>query len=403
MIHTPASTTYWLPPAPRWCRWPLGLAIVVATAACAPDAPRHIGGDPVLDKAGGPVLHLVDSIPLEESDTAFLGRIPHTFTIDNVGAVYVADQASDRLLVFTPEGRLKRVIGRHGNGPGEFDRIGPVTVPGSELLIQGWGGSTLSLLDTRNGEERYRVRHRGYIASWAKTATQLVLGSYLGPGQPSVTLAPLESLVSGRMTEWLQPSLAMTPERYRKYPGLEMFNQVLVAALGDTLLVGYGAGEEIWRLRGDGVVVDSLAVPRRLRRGARVQYFPPYAIPRQSFHEALSGLSNLLGIWPMSGGRVAIWFQDATTESAKRPNAEIQGIAYISVLDSALQRACVDGVVETPGTGRTRLAFSRDTLFSIDQVVEKGNADSTRIRTVVRKYSFDLAGCRWMSIGGGTR
>jgi len=383
---------------PRLPRSPglLGL-VIVAMTGCAPGAPDHSKADGAGDRDGGPVLRLVDSISLEENDTAFLGRVPHTFTVDSGGAVYVADQAADRLLVFTPEGRLKYVLGRHGSGPGEFERIGPITIPDGEVLVQGWGGSTLSLFDLRSGEEQHRIRHRGYIASWAKTATHLVLGTYLGPGQAGVTLAGLESLVASPTTEWLKPSLSVTPDRYRRYPGLELFNQVLVATLGDTLLVGYGAGEEIWRLRSDGSIIDSLTVPRRLRRGASAENFPQYSNPRQSFHDGVSGLSNLLGIWPMTGGRIATWFQDATTESAARPNAEIQGSAYISVLDSTLQRACVDGTVEAPGTGRTRLTFSRDTLFSLDQAVEGSLAGNARVRTVVRKYSLDLAGCRWIS------
>ncbi|MGH7713199.1 MAG: 6-bladed beta-propeller, partial [Gemmatimonadaceae bacterium] len=44
------------------------------------------------------------------------------------GRIVVADVAASRLLVFDSSGKYLRPLGRQGSGPGEFRRLGSVTV-----------------------------------------------------------------------------------------------------------------------------------------------------------------------------------------------------------------------------------------------------------------------------------
>ncbi|MGH7561183.1 MAG: 6-bladed beta-propeller [Gemmatimonadales bacterium] len=332
---------------------------------------------------------------LQETDTTFLGRVPHTYTVDSAGRIYVIDQTTDRVLVFAPTGDLHLTLGKHGGGPGEFQRIGPLTIPHDGLLLQGARGNKLTLLDLASGAELNRFHHAGYLASWAVSPNWLILGLYNPAESAAVVVISWDSIRSAPSGARLVASMGSLPELYRTYPGVEVFNQVVVGQRADTLLLGFGAADFIVRVPLAGGPPDTVQVPRRARRPvtrASLAKFTTTALP---FHDALSGLPNLLGIWPMSDGHVALWFQEASTEDPRRNNAEIIGHGRIAVLNPSLSQACVDARIEAPGTGRTRLAFSRDTLYSLDQLLEPDGAGSS-VRTVVRKYAIDLRGCRWL-------
>ncbi|HEV2773952.1 MAG TPA: NHL repeat-containing protein [Solirubrobacteraceae bacterium] len=83
-----------------------------ATGACPYTAGSQIG------QRGGGVL-----------------RFPQTVAIGPDGSVYVGDQSSSVIQVFTPEGRFVREVGLAGLRPGEFTSVGAVAVAGDNTLF----------------------------------------------------------------------------------------------------------------------------------------------------------------------------------------------------------------------------------------------------------------------------
>jgi len=59
---------------------------------------------------------------------------PGSIAVDDAGRIYVADKKPASIKVFTPDGKLVRVIGREGEGPGEF-RAGFIAVRGAHLVL----------------------------------------------------------------------------------------------------------------------------------------------------------------------------------------------------------------------------------------------------------------------------
>jgi hypothetical protein len=340
---------------------------------------------------------LTDSVILEENDSAFIGRVPFTFVVDTVGRIHLADETTDRLYVFSGHGRLERVIGRHGQGPGEFMGIDPVTIRRDGVIIQQFQGNTLSAIRDSDGIELGRVHVRGYLSTAASTPRHLVLGLFGAPTRPSVAVVSWDSLWNQRSTDAIEPTMIPVPDDYLRYPGLEIYNQVIVSINGDSLLVGFGGLPYLVAAGIDGSWTDTIVLPYRQRRGATYHQLERLRATNLTFHEGVTAVSNLKALWRRRDGHVVIWHQDGGTEDPARGNAEITGQAYISVLRPDLTEVCADALVEAPGNHRTRLAFARDTLFSLDQLVDSVRGQRPSATTVVRKYTIGTADCEWAS------
>lgn len=74
---------------------------------------------------------------------------PSDIEIDEAAAlIYVVDAGSARVLVFDPQGRFLREIGRKGEGPGEFSRpTGACIVPGNGLAVADFSGNRIEVFD----------------------------------------------------------------------------------------------------------------------------------------------------------------------------------------------------------------------------------------------------------------
>lgn len=371
------------------------------TSACAErPAPSQQPGTP-LDRtvqapAGGPTLRLIDSIELQESDTAYVGRLPYTFAVDDSGAILIADPSADRLFIFNRGGSLTRIVGHHGGGPGEFERIGSVTLPYGPWLLQDARGTSLTVLERQTAREVTRLHYVGVLGSVAATGEHLFLGLFSEGTEHVVSVTRWDSISAGRGEMVLQPSLLALPLRYSRYPELALFNHVIVAATGNSLLVGFGATDWLVRTGVDGGPADTVEVPTRVRRGAPPSRLPRFQDASLTFHDAVSSLSHLLGAWFMNDGHLVLWYQEAATSDRARRNADITGHAVIAVLSQGLDRACLETILLAPGSNRTRLAFSRDTLYSLDQNIGTAPDGAATVQSIVRRYAVDLAPCRWV-------
>jgi hypothetical protein len=92
----------------------LAACAVLILAACGREAKSREG-----QVDGSPVLARVVSVRLAEDDSAPLGA--YLFPAKRAdGMLYLGDMTNARVVQFDGRGRLVRVIGRKGNGPGEL-------------------------------------------------------------------------------------------------------------------------------------------------------------------------------------------------------------------------------------------------------------------------------------------
>jgi hypothetical protein len=107
--------------------------VALACAACngAGDGPRH----EVVDSAGVAIVRNAgDDVPLEwrfepvltlggavDGPEAFYQVHANAVDVDAAGNLYILDRGNHRVVVFDPQGRHLRSMGRKGGGPGEFE------------------------------------------------------------------------------------------------------------------------------------------------------------------------------------------------------------------------------------------------------------------------------------------
>lgn len=116
-----------LPNAPRL----LASVLTVLLGACGDGraAPPAEAAPQIGAAKFGDAFELVRSVTLEQSDSALIVRVSG-IDVDARGRILIGDVSEGNVKLFSPEGRLLRVIGRKGSGPGEFEqprypRFGP--------------------------------------------------------------------------------------------------------------------------------------------------------------------------------------------------------------------------------------------------------------------------------------
>jgi hypothetical protein len=76
-----------------------------------------------------PILEFKEELSIggPEAQGQFVFSRIGEFIVDEAGNFYISDSREDHIKVFDQTGRYLMTIGRHGQGPGEFDGIGPLS------------------------------------------------------------------------------------------------------------------------------------------------------------------------------------------------------------------------------------------------------------------------------------
>jgi hypothetical protein len=108
---------------------------------------RVISEGPTAWAAGQPAS-LVEETRFQGEDgtPSELGE-PRDLAVDGLGRIYVVDGKPAAIKVFSPDGQFIRIIGREGEGPGEF-RVGFIAIRGEHLVVQDPRVARLSVFDT---------------------------------------------------------------------------------------------------------------------------------------------------------------------------------------------------------------------------------------------------------------
>lgn len=374
----------------------------VAVAACAADRTRSEGAAHLAalhSEAAGPALRLVDTVLLRETDSLHLGRPGLKFAVDDRGALYVPDELQDHIVRFGPTGAPEFIFGRRGQGPGELAAIGSTFVIDT-FVVQFHRTRSVAIYSRTTGTLLTSRMLRGYATSIAKSAEHVWIGTFdleSRRGLAVVQASRLFRQAEESDFEVLQATVAPFPSQYARFPGLDIFNWVSVMPMGRGALVGFAGGtNELYLADSAKGVTDTVVIPFARRRGVSQDALPFFAPrSRAGFEEQLGSVSALQGLWPASRGRGLIWYQDNSARVTRKGHSdEFTGRAYLSILSADATTVCVDVEVPFPGSHWPRLAFSRDTLYALDQIVP--DTGPPRVYSVVRRYVLDDNQCEWL-------
>lgn len=353
-----------------------------------------VGAEVCPDPRSAPTLVLIDSLHLEEDDAVFLASPAVRFAVGDDGAIYIPDRGNNRLLRFHPDGKVSKVFSRQGTGPGEFQGISFVTmVTGGTIWQNDYLQRRISIFDT-SGTHRGDLRYRGTLYSLREIEATVWAG--LADGATDWVVAQVPASMDA--DSLLVPNRTAKPAEYSKYPLLEHMAMASVLPDPDGHIVVFGGVEYLVRFMSDGRPADTVWIPVCRRQGSpeeallagfsRVPRTPEEAAQAERFQGSISGLMNA---WRMDDGSILIWYQDPFRDE----DGIIRSRAYLSVLTSDLQRACVDAEVFAPASGRAILEFQGGRLYLLDQVVGS-EQPVPAVRTIVRRFRVDTSSCRWI-------
>jgi hypothetical protein len=344
-------------------------------------------------------LTLVDSLVLDENDTLYLGKPEMSFVVDDSGLIYVADEFWNRVVRFRPNGRIDRVFGRAGSGPGEFRSTTPATIVFDTLVIQGSSGR-LKVFNRNTGQFYFeRPFARGVLMDGQRQGDHVVLALYDFASRRGVLSWPLDDLLHSNPEAGAAPpsaNLVDLPPEYLRYPGMQDFAATGVALWADSMMVGFAGLDYLVIYLSDGTPVDTIDIPVRIRRGvtpATLAIFSKGKSP--SLQQEVGALAQFIRMWRLGNGETLLWYQqNRVVQSGTQ--VKFLGDAYLTLLAANRRSACVDTRLPFPGSDWPRLAVHGDTLLAMDQIMT--GKDSLKATTVLRRYLVQDTKCKWIPI-----
>jgi hypothetical protein len=349
------------------------VSLVLGVMACRSDTPLS-------REATGPAVSLVDSVVLSESGAKYIAQLGGVVE-DGEGRYLITDMAQSRVVRFAPDGQWLDVVGRKGDGPGEFR--GPtqaVPMTGDSFAVGDDQLRRLTVFDAAGD----RVRDVGYPGIIRNVVS-------LGNG---IWFGGVEQGSETGITRWDGDStfqhLFPFPASYRESPPLRgIFTIVALDAWADTLVAGYSGSNEIVLLDTTGHELDRLDLPTARRKGVTERGLALIAAPETPFPDRFSAMSGLFQLHRLSSGQIAAVHMDQVLDG----NA-IESVVWLSLISADRKHACVEGPVPVHGGGHPYIGFAGDTLLVTEQ-----EAQDDPVRTVVHRYVIESERCGWMGLG----
>ena len=352
----------------------LALLLVAGAVACGSNTPLS-------HEVTGPALSLVDSVVLSESEAKFIAQLGGVAE-DREGRYLVTDMAQPRVVRFSPSGAWLDVIGRAGEGPGEFR--GPtraVPLPGGRFAVGDDQLRRLTLFDSA-GTRLREVQYPGIIRNVVQEDGVVWFG-----GVEEASETGIMRWDGGSTFQRLFPF----PRSYKQNPPLRgIFTIVALDVWSDTVVGGYSGSNDIVFLDTAGHELQRIGLPVGRRKGVTAAGLATLAAPETPFPERFSALSGLFQLHRLSSGQIAALHMDQVLDG----NA-IESVAYLSLLSADRKHACVDGMVPVHGGGHPYTGFQGDTLLVTEQ-----EAQTEPVQTVVHRYLVVSDGCEWVAIAG---
>ena len=332
-----------------------------------------------------PTVTQRDSIVLEESGDDYL-ILPGPIVPDGTGGYLVADIRQPTVFHYSAEGRLMQRYGRKGEGPGELNEVSAALPWGDEhVLVLSWKPFAAQLFQRSNGSfvERYP------LDSFVESATAHDGDLWLS-GPHYAGRSAIRRLKLGDSTA--EPVVRLPDEYQAGGPAGGIFPGISFARWADTLVVGFQPLQYLIVADTNGEELDRFVVPSRHRRGGVDD--PEAAITevleRGGQYSEIFGLFSLTrGVHRRPDGTFVVVHDDLRAED---PPVSTEAL-WVTVVDAARTRACVDGVIPLETGSRPSLGFDGDLVLVLDQVLRRG--DGT---TVLRRIEVEADGCDWIRL-----
>ena len=338
-------------------------------------------------------LRTLDSVQIRETDTLFLSR-PAQIVLGAGGHVFLTDAREPRVIDIGPGGRIERVFGRKGSGPGEFEAPTAMAISGDTLL---------AVYDHRTKRVTYINIPRWILARVSPVVTQ----------RP-----PVIKFVDGHLfaTHWdfgTNTSLARIvekdgtlDEKQGVIPDLGDQTQMLIggafwnavfAPVSDQIFAMYEASNSLFVWERGSRTAREITLPAKHRRGLPAGLFesllrdPARATPAMIYDRSVP-----VALAPITPDIVALVTRDVKVESDKWYT-----VHYVTLYDHRRNTACPD--LEVPAS-RLKVALLRDpfpivalrgdTLALLEQ---SETADAEPIQ-LLRRYRIEPDRCQWSAV-----
>lgn len=304
-----------------------------------------------------PALRPMSTTRLLETDSVFVG-MPIGLAVSENGDFFISEGFGTRILRFDSNGTLRDVLGRFGYGPNEF--VQPAflkMVDDTTLLITDQLRRDIILWNLARGRERMRIPYHGMPGFFAVSA-KAITGTVFDVGKGTVA-------TRWRMPEATSENLGRLPPIFQHNNFFAIYGLIPMDIFGDS--AAYLAGDiDFVRVTDSAwTVVDSIFVPRRIRRGIPAEIDSTMGHGRNIYY-VMNQLSNPYAFHRLSGGRYAIIHVDGIFK-----NSGVTGSLYLTVVAKGKQARCVDLPLPVhDDNALARLTFLGDTLFVLDHFVD---------------------------------
>lgn len=317
-----------------------------------------------------PVLEPMSRTRLHETDSITIG-MPIGVAVSRNGDIFISEGFGTRILQFDATGALLNVLGRYGYGPNEFVQPAFLTMADdTTLLITDLVRRDITLWDLGQAKARLRIPYHGmpgYFAASEGTITGTVYDVVRG------TVA-----TRWRMPELTTETLGTLPPVFIHNNYFAIYGQIPMDVFGDSAAYVAGDVDYVRITDSTWAVVDSIFVPRRVRRG-----IPPVIDSTmghgRNIYDVMNQLSNPYAFHRLSGGRYAIIHVDGIFK-----NSGVTGSLFLTVVSKGREARCVDLPLPVHDDHvLARLTFLGDTLFVLDHFVEGATANVDMIKIVL--------------------
>lgn len=349
----------------------------------------------IVDGQSAPPRGLVplEAVRIQETDTLFLSR-PAQMVLGPRGHVYLTEGREARVLDIGPGGRIERVFGRKGRGPGEFVSPTAITTSGDTLLaVYDHATKRVTFID---------------IPRWTLQSVSPLLTQW----PPVIKFADGDLMVSAWDFD-TKTSIAQTvegtgalDERQGIIPSLGAQTQMLIAGafwnstfapIGDEIFAMYEVSSSLYRWNRGARDAREVVLPAIRRRGIPPGLFesllrdPAKATPAMIYDRSVPVV-----IAQVSDDIVAIVTMDVKVDADRW-----SGIHYISLYDRRRDRVCVDLAVPA---SRVKVALARDPLPVVAlrgdtlALLEQAETAVGEPVQLLRRYRIEPADCEWIAI-----
>lgn len=339
-------------------------------------------------------LRPLESVRVQETDTLFLAQ-PSQFELGARGHVYVVEAREARVLDIGPSGRIERVFGRSGRGPGEFVTATSLATSGdTTLAVYDHATKRITFIDLR---------------SWKMQRVSPMLTQW----PPVIKFAGSDVLV----TTWdfeAKTSLARVIEatgsldqKQGVIPSLGAQTQMLIqgafwnstfAVVGDEIFAMFEVSNSLYRWKRGTPDVREVALPVVRRRGIPPGLFesllrdPASATPAKVYDR-----SAPVAIEPVTDDVLAI-----VTMDPKVDGNEWSAVHYLTLYDRRRERVCADLLIPA---SRTKVAMGREPLPHVSlrrdtlALLEPSEDAAGTPMQLIRRFRIEHAQCEWSAIG----